>query len=189
MFWTFGADCKQTNVRKLHRLRLRVSNLHKKTRHSIPLNLGWLGNGAFKCWCVADWPIRSVFFVSIDTNNQSACSIFGLWHAFPKNRTPGFVVFPFCWTRVTRTLGRLRQVPCLSFNKSIILCFYFRKWPRSQIRNPCVRFQQFPSTTFPRHWWKKWRISQHVHTSYPGLSFRAPGFNPYVLRAEGEFRG
>ena len=35
---------------------------------------------------------------------------------------------------------------------------------------------------------KKWLRSEHVHASYPGLSFRPPGFSPYKGRKKGEFR-
>ena len=38
-------------------------------------------------------------------------------------------------------------------------------------------------------WGEKWRRSKHAHASYPGLSFRAPGFSPYVGGGKkGEFR-
>ena len=36
----------------------------------------------------------------------------------------------------------------------------------------------------------EWERSEHAHASYPGLSFRPPGFNPYTRRGgkKGEFR-
>ena len=37
---------------------------------------------------------------------------------------------------------------------------------------------------FPRFGGKKWRRSEHAHASYRGLSFRPPGFSPYVGREE-----
>ena len=37
---------------------------------------------------------------------------------------------------------------------------------------------------FPPIWGKKWRSSEHAHTSYPGLFFRPPGFSPYMKREE-----
>ena len=35
----------------------------------------------------------------------------------------------------------------------------------------------------------KWRGSEHAHASYPGLSFRSPGFSPYVGREERRVQG
>ena len=35
----------------------------------------------------------------------------------------------------------------------------------------------------------KWRRSEHAHASYPGLSFRAPGFSPYMGREERRVQG
>ena len=136
---SFGADCKQTNVRKLHILRLRVSNLHKKqTFNSLVARMAW--QRYVQMLVRRRLTNQKRFFVSIDTNNQSACSIFGLWHASLKHCSPGFFVFTLRLTRVTRTLGtRLRKVPSLSFNNSIILCSYFSKRPRSQIRHPWAR--------------------------------------------------
>ena len=46
-----------------------------------------------------------------------------------------------------------------------------------------------PNMVFPSIWGKKWRRSEHAHASYPGLSFRAPGFNPYMGREEGRVQG
>ena len=36
---------------------------------------------------------------------------------------------------------------------------------------------------------KKWRNSEHAHASYPGLSFRPPGFSPYIGREERRVQG
>ena len=36
-----------------------------------------------------------------------------------------------------------------------------------------------PNMVFPLIWGKKWLCSEHAHASYPGLSFRPPGFSPY----------
>ena len=42
---------------------------------------------------------------------------------------------------------------------------------------------------FPPIWRGKWRRSEHAHASYPGLSFRAHGFSPYIWGGKkGEFR-
>ena len=37
---------------------------------------------------------------------------------------------------------------------------------------------------FPRFGGKTQRRSKHAHASYPGLSFRTPGFSPYKEREE-----
>ena len=38
-------------------------------------------------------------------------------------------------------------------------------------------------------WGEKWRRSEHAHASYPVLSFRPPGFSPYIWGGKkGEFR-
>ena len=42
---------------------------------------------------------------------------------------------------------------------------------------------------FPRFGEKKWRLSEHAHTSYPGLSFRPPGFSPHMGREERRVQG
>ena len=42
---------------------------------------------------------------------------------------------------------------------------------------------------FPRFGGKKWRHSEHAHASYPGLSFRPPGFSPYREREERRVQG
>ena len=42
---------------------------------------------------------------------------------------------------------------------------------------------------FPRFGGKKWRNSEHAHVSYPGLSFRPPGFSPYIRREERRVEG
>ena len=34
----------------------------------------------------------------------------------------------------------------------------------------------------------EYRFSEHAHASYPGLSFRPPGFSPYRGREERQFR-
>ena len=35
----------------------------------------------------------------------------------------------------------------------------------------------------------KWRRSEHAQVSYPGLSFRPPGFSPYMGREEKRVQG
>ena len=42
---------------------------------------------------------------------------------------------------------------------------------------------------FPRFGGKKWRRSEHAHASYPGLSFRPPGFSPYRGREQRRVQG
>ena len=42
---------------------------------------------------------------------------------------------------------------------------------------------------FPRFGGEKWRNSEHAHASYPGLSFRPPGFSPYTGREERRVQG
>ena len=42
---------------------------------------------------------------------------------------------------------------------------------------------------FPLFGWKKWRRSEHAHASHPGLSFRPPGFSPYMGRKERRVQG
>ena len=42
---------------------------------------------------------------------------------------------------------------------------------------------------FPRFRGKKWRRSEHAHASYPGLSFRSPGFSRYTGREERGVQG
>ena len=37
-----------------------------------------------------------------------------------------------------------------------------------------------PNMVFLPIWGEKWRRSEHAHASYRGLSFRPPGFNPYM---------
>ena len=42
---------------------------------------------------------------------------------------------------------------------------------------------------FPPIWGGKFRPSEHVHASYPGLFFRPPGFSPYMGREERRVQG
>ena len=42
---------------------------------------------------------------------------------------------------------------------------------------------------FQRFGGKKWRNSEHAHANYPGLSFRPPGFSPYMRREERRLQG
>ena len=42
--------------------------------------------------------------------------------------------------------------------------------------------------SFPPIWRQKWRRSEHVHVSYPGLSFRRPGSARKGGGKKGEFR-
>ena len=42
----------------------------------------------------------------------------------------------------------------------------------------------FPNMVFPRFGGRKWRRSEHAHASYPELSFRPPGFSPYMAGRE-----
>ena len=46
-----------------------------------------------------------------------------------------------------------------------------------------------PNMFFPRFGRKKWRRSEHAHASYPGLSFRPPGFSPHMGREERRVQG
>ena len=46
-----------------------------------------------------------------------------------------------------------------------------------------------PNMVFPPIWGKTWRRSEHAHASYPGLSFRPPGFNPFMGREERRVQG
>ena len=42
---------------------------------------------------------------------------------------------------------------------------------------------------FSLDWGEKWRRFEHAHASYPGLSYRPPGFSPYVWREERRVQG
>ena len=46
-----------------------------------------------------------------------------------------------------------------------------------------------PNMVFPLIWGGKWRRSEHAHASNPGLSFRPPGFSPYMGREERRVQG
>ena len=54
----------------------------------------------------------------------------------------------------------------------------FRKSHHKLIRESTAKYG------FPPIWEEEWRRSEHGHASYPGLSFRSPGFCPYVGREE-----
>ena len=72
---------------------------------------------------------------------------------------------------------------------------------QSECRNCCLYIiiiqkiaPQAESGKFFQIWFfpdlgEKWRRSEHVHASYPGLFFRPPGFSPYKRREERRVQG
>ena len=68
--------------------------------------------------------------------------------------------------------------------QKLLLVYYY-----SENRATSRIWNVFPNMVFPPIWGEKWRRSELAHASYPGLSFRPPGFNPYMGREERRLQG
>ena len=94
------------------------------------------------------------------------------------------IVLPFSFSEkslvnsVKAFIKALYRAPILVNGRVVKFVIHARAFPEVSI----LHF-------FPLNWGKKWRISEHAHASYPGLSLRASGFNLYVGRAEGRVQG
>ena len=69
--------------------------------------------------------------------------------------------------------------------QKLLLVYYYYSENRATSRI----WKVLPNMVFPPIWGKKWRRSEHVHASYPGLFFRPPGFSPYKRWEERRVQG
>ena len=69
-------------------------------------------------------------------------------------------------------------------NAEIVACILSIRKSRNK-----PNLEVLPNMVFPQFGRKKWRRSEHAHASYPGLSFRPPGFSPYVGREQRRVQG
>ena len=76
-----------------------------------------------------------------------------------------------------------------NLNAEIVACIYYY----SENRATSQIWKVLPNMVFPPNLGGggggEWRRSEHAHASYPGLSFRAPGFSPYVGAGRKESAG
>jgi len=111
-------------------------------------------------------------------------NIFSYWVCILSEFAKGFER-KVCRVQVAHLHKLAQALSSLSRCFQLLLVYYLF----SEIALQTKSGKYFQIWFFPRFGGKKWRNYEHAHASYPGLSFRPPGFSPYMGREERRVQG